>query len=327
MKDARIFDENMNPIPVSAEEVLMGKYDRELEFVDIEYEFKVTFVKAARNGGGPYFRMYYSLEDYSKKYPDKAAWYEIVRKLRHERESKWHKEWKEKFDDFCDLEKCIKDTSINKWKFADVYYEEKKTVVELQHSFISFNFEERNAFYKKMSLETIWLYDLTAKETKLTDDGYIELLEDNSKGFFKISENENNLSDNRVYIQTKNKNIYRVTELKRRETSSGQKSTIRYFYPVEEYTEEEFVEAVRNGDLLSTQTPKPLGELWSEKYIWMRVIDIRQKELPVYIRHNGSGEMFRRFGIIQCSNHSPDYPISPEEEKEKIWLLDKYKLK
>ena len=59
----------------------------------------------------------------------------------------------------------------------------------------------------------------------------------------------------------------------------------------------------------------------------MRVINIKQKELPVYIRHNGSGEMFRRFGIIQCSNHSPDYPISPEEEKEKIWLLDYFKLK
>ena len=59
MKKALLFRENEEPALVSAEEVKDGLYSRYEEFVDPEYEFKVQFVKGARNNGALYFRFYY----------------------------------------------------------------------------------------------------------------------------------------------------------------------------------------------------------------------------------------------------------------------------
>ena len=73
MKTALLYRENEEKIEVSAEEVKAGIYNRYEEFIDPEYEFKVEFVKGARNNGGPYFRLYYSLEEYKKRYPERAS--------------------------------------------------------------------------------------------------------------------------------------------------------------------------------------------------------------------------------------------------------------
>ena len=87
MDKALLFDEG-EPVLVSAEEVLDGKYSREREFVDAEYpEYKVRFIRAGKPAHGeeigtPYFRMYYSYEEYKKLYPDRADKYEIVADMR-----------------------------------------------------------------------------------------------------------------------------------------------------------------------------------------------------------------------------------------------------
>ena len=78
MKYALLFRENEENVLVSAEDIQNGKYSRCDEFVDPEYEFKVQYVKGARNNGGPYFRMYYSYEEYKCMCPDRKTRYEIL---------------------------------------------------------------------------------------------------------------------------------------------------------------------------------------------------------------------------------------------------------
>ena len=249
MKKALLFRENHEPVLVSAEEVRDGMYNRYEEFVDPEYEFKVQFVKGARNNGAPYFRFYYSYEEYKKLYPGRASRYEIVADMRRYKESEWHQKWKANVSDFCSIEKCIKNSYTNKWKFADAFYNETQTCIEFQHSYIAWDFEERNKIYADLSINTIWLYDLPRANARKDKKGNIEILEDNARGFFRISENLDNLKRHCVYIQVKSGMIYRVRKLLRREISAEQKSTIRFFIPSEVYTEAQFVEAIRHNKI------------------------------------------------------------------------------
>ena len=255
MKQALLFRENEEPILVSAEEVRDGMYGRYEEFVDPEYEFKVQFVKGARNNGAPYFRFYYSYEEYKKLYPERASRYEIVADMRRYEESEWHQKWKANVSDFCSIEKCIKNPYSKKHKFADAFCDETQTCIEFQHSYIAWDFEERNKFYADLSMNTIWLYDLPRANVRKDENGNMEILEDNARGFFRISENPDNLKRHRVYIQVKSGMIYRVSKLLRREILAEQKSTIRFFIPSEVYTEAEFVEAIRHNKI-----NLPLGE-------------------------------------------------------------------
>ncbi len=254
MKEALLFDNRNDPILVTAEEVKEGKYSRDSEFVDPEYEFKVQFVKGAKNNGGPYFRLYYSYEDYRRLFPDKADRYKIVANMRRYYESLWHKQWKQRFEPFCTIEKHIKSPLTNKWKFADAYYEDAKTCIEFQHSYIAFEFEERNKFYSDLGIRTIWLYDLTDANTRTAEDGFIEILENNSNGFFRVSEVPENLSKQNVYIQVKSGKIYRIKELLRRKTSTELKSTIRCFLPSEQYSISEFIEAVKSKSIITEES-------------------------------------------------------------------------
>ena len=189
MRHALLFRENEEPVLVSAENVKNGLYRRDEEFVDPEYEFKVVFVRGARNNGRPYFRLYYSYEEYKKLYPERASRYEIVANMKHFKESEWHKHWKKLVSEFCTIERCVKNPETNKWKFADAFYEKTQTCIEFQHSYIAFDFEERNAFYKNLSINTVWLYDLPNANARQSETGSIEILEDNARGFFRISEN------------------------------------------------------------------------------------------------------------------------------------------
>lgn len=338
MKQALLFRENHEPVLVSAEEVKNGIYSRYDEFVDPEYEFKVQFVKGARNNGGPYFRLYYSYEEYKKLYPDRASRYEIVADMRRFEESAWHKKWKEKVSHFCTIEKCIKNPITNKWKFADAFYDKAQMCIEFQHSYIALDFEERNKFYKDLSINTIWLYDLPRANACQDDDGNIEILEDNARGFFRISENPDNLKNHFVYIQVKSGMIYRVMELFRRETSTDQKSTIRFFVPAEIYTEEEFVNAIQNNKLgmnlnNGAENSKPLIELWNKNYAWMIVRNIETGDL-ICVNRNQMNEMFRDYstGCIkyvymddkygnQSSHRKKEYLLSHQNEKRAIWVL------
>ena len=339
MKSALLFRENTPPIVVKAEEIKNGIYDRNEEFVDEKYEFKVQYVKGAKGNGGPYFRLYYSYEDFKRLYPDRADRYAIVANMRRYEESKWHEYWKERFSNFCENEKYIKNEKTNRWKFADAYYEKTNTCIEFQHSYISFYFEERNAFYSELSINTIWLYDLTDANVKKDENGCLEILENNAKGFFRISEKSENLFNQQVYIQVKSGKIYRIKELFRRETSKKEKSTIRYFVPEEEYTEDEFIQAVRFNKITSVSnketSSKPLSELWDSDYAWMIVKSIDMEKM-VYINRDKNDRMVRDLKT-DCImfKYIDDIPIerkryyfiSHERERQPIWKLVKYKNK
>lgn len=333
MKHALLFSENTDSILVSADDIKNGLYSRHEEFVDPEYEFKVQYVKGSKNNGGPYFRLYYSYEEYKKLFPERATRYEIVANMRRFYESQWHKQWKERVSDFCAVEKYIKNTNTNKWKFADAYIEKSKVCIEFQHSYIALDFEERNKFYAELGIKTIWLYDLSNANTNLNVDANVEILEDNSKGFFRISENPDNLKNNRVYIQVKSGAIYRVKELLRLDSSTEHKSTIRYFVPSEVYTEEEFIEYIKLVARIKDDCPKTIGELWQKNYKWMTVEDVLSGE-RIYINRGLNGDMYRDLSNgcilyfytdrrIGCGNFSQQkrYWLNHQKEKENRWLL------
>ena len=331
MKNARLFRNNKALELVSAEDVKNGKYSRNEEFIDPEYEYKVQYVKGARNNGEPYFRLYHAYEEYKKLYPDRASRYEIVANMRRYQESAWHKKWKKNVASFCDIEKTIKNNETNKWKFADAFYEDTQTCIEFQHSYIDWDFEERNKFYSNLSIKTIWLYDLPNANARESESGFIEILEDNARGFFKISENPDNLKDHYVYIQVKSGKIYRVCELHRHDTSSDKKYTIRYFAPTEVYTEDEFITAIKNNTIGNTTyitIPKSLHELWKSTYSSMTVRNV-EKNKVIRINRDGEGNMFRRFGN-RCIQYKyddnyrtlkKDYSISRKDEYRPIWVL------
>lgn len=295
MKFAYLFKDTDIPIRVSAQEVKEGKYDKKSEFIDaICKEFRVQFVRGARNNGGPYFRLYYSYEDFKKLHPDRADRYQILANMWHFAESEWHRKWKENMSEFCNIEKYIKNNDTGKWKFADAFYEKTNTCIEFQHSYISSDFEKRNNFYSELKIKTVWLYNLPTAETRESDYGIIELLENNAKGFFRISENPDNLKNNRVYIQVKSGMIYRVKELFRRHSHTNYQSTIRYFVPTEVYTEEEFIKALKHNTIGTYECGKTLKELWSSDYSWMIVRNIENNN-AICINRNHRGEMFRDF--------------------------------
>ncbi len=342
MKYAVLFKDGRRQL-VSAEDIKNGLYSRHEEFIDAEYEeFKVQYVKGAKNNGGPYFRLYYSYEEYKKLFPDRADRYKIVANMRRYRESEWHRRWKENVSDFCSIEKCIKNLTTDKWKFADAFYDKTQTCIEFQHSYINWDFEERNEFYANLSINTVWLYDLPNANARKNDEGNIEILEDNARVFFKISENPENLKKNRVYIQVKSGTIYRVSELSRHSSHTKHQSTIRYFIPTEIYTEKEFIDAIKNNQL--GECAKSIKELWNKKYKWMIVRNIENGK-AIYIRRNQVDEVFRS-GKYDCIQYKyvddneieeksgfswimdkKDYPLKHEEENRSIWILVKSKNK
>lgn len=337
MKYARLFRENEEPILVSAEEVRDGIYSRNEEFVDPEHEFKVQYVKGARNNGGPYFRLYYSYEDYKRLFPDRATRYEIVANMRRYKESQWHKRWKEKMSDFCKIECLIKNLATKKWRFADAFLAETKTCIEFQHSYIALDFEERNDFYKDLGIKPVWLYDLPDANACSEGQTCIEILENNARGFFRISEKIGNLEDHLVYIQVKSGMIYRVKKLYRRDSSTDKKSTIRFFEISEVYTEETFINAIKENKIGGYEridvenTPKTLRELWKKEYRWMIVRNTENNDI-IRVNHNGSGGMYRdyRSGCVKytyvdnkyASNiRRNEYCLNHKKEKQSIWLL------
>lgn len=339
MKEAILFRDDGVPRKISAYDVKNGIYSRNEEFIDPEYqEFKVQYVSGAKNNGGPYFRLYYSYEEYKRLFPDRADRYEIVANMKHFEESKWHWRWKENVSSFCTIEKYIKDPTIDRYKFADAFCEENRTCVEFQHSYINWDFEERNDFYSHLSIDTIWLYDLPNAHARMNEDGNIEILEDNARGFFKISENPNNLKNNRVYIQVKSGMIYRVNELFRCQSSTELKSTIRYFKLTEVYTEEEFIDAIKNNSfhaaLIDEAQPKSIEKLWNNNYSWMIVRNVENNDL-IRVNRNHLGEIFRdfstgcikyvyvddKYGLSQSYQNKKEYNLSHRSEKSQIWIF------
>ena len=244
MLQAKIFGESDDRL-VSALDIKKGIISKDYEFVDPEYEFKVRYVSGAKNNGAPHFRLYLSREDYKKLTPERKRKYDILCNMRHFKQSAWHREWEGKLSLHMEIEKYIKNPETNKYKRADAYYKAGNTIVELQHSYLDDDFNIRNEFYFKLGLNTVWLFDLT-KSSINEADGIIEILEDNSKGFFRVCEECVNIGDYPVYIQVKGGLIYRVYSLERLVIDNEYKSTVRYFEKREVFTEDEFIIGIIN---------------------------------------------------------------------------------
>ncbi|MCR5353941.1 MAG: hypothetical protein K6D98_06530 [Clostridiales bacterium] len=330
MKTALVFS-NGKRVLVTAEEVKNGKYPpSEFEFVDPEYEFKVQFVRGAKNNGGPYFRFYYSYEEFKKLFPDKADLYKTILQQSSLQESLWHKKWKEAFKPFCEIEKTVYNRKIGKYKIADAFYGRYGICIEFQHSYIALDFEERNKFYGDLGIPVIWLFDLPKAAVHHNESGYVEILEDNTKGFFRISEKADNLLKYPVYIQVKSGMIYRVEELQRLETKSEKKSTIRVFNPTEVYTPEEFIDAVYSNKWKQTIIHPflmPLHKLWRNNYTSMYVLDVVKNEI-IMVNRDHKGEIFRKdHGCIIYRYVNPDtktpkdgeYYLSHADENALRW--------
>jgi hypothetical protein len=346
MDRARIFNENGEATWVTAEDVFCERVSRHCEFIDPEYEFKVTFVKASRGHGRPYFRLYLSRDDYKKFSPEQKNRYKILCDMRHYQESPWHRDWEDKFSSFCEIEKTFHEPESKVRKRTDAYCSASETCVEFQHSYINFDFEERNTFYKKIGLNIIWLYDLSRANVKKNADADYEILEDNARGFFRIAEKPENIMRWPVFFQAKDSHIYRVKKLDRKEVDSELKSTIRLFRPDAIYTEEEFIEGIKEGNESfwsddykekKSRGLHTISELWSPKFSYMIVQNtLEEKKSKEFLRINrdNNDNIFRSYewNCIQYKfvswngknwvvNFDKDYNLKKSDEKDKKWKL------
>ena len=101
MKNAILY--KLNKL-VSADDVKKGYFSRNEDFIDPESEFRVIFVKSAKNNGSAYFRLYLSLKDYNKLSNEKKKKYDFLKELYHFKDSRWHNGWKDKIKSFAELE-------------------------------------------------------------------------------------------------------------------------------------------------------------------------------------------------------------------------------
>ena len=172
----------------------------------------------------------------------------------------------------------------------------------------------------------------------LTCYGIAEILEDNARGFFRISENPNNLKRCPVFIQTKSGMIYRVRELFRQETSSNLKSTIRYFNVNESFTKDEFIDAIKNDNIKqhNDSAPSSLIELWDSSYKWM-IVENTNTHKTIMINRDQNNNMLRSFNnnciqykyvtcldqeaLFYTINSQKEYSIRDDKALSKIWRL------
>ena len=252
MEKARLFKEGTI---VDAYDVYEGRFSSNSDFVDVEEDFRVTYCKRSKckkegEPGRPYFRIYLTREEYKKLTPEQKTRLEILRTQRHYQESEWHRNWEDAFEEFAEIEKTIINPDTRRRKRADAYIDDLKLAIEFQHSFINYDFEDRNAFYKELGIKTVWIYDLTNQNVQ-NEDGKYYILENNAKGFFRIAENDENLKNNIVFIQAKDGMLYRIDALRRKHIIDEKQSTIREFDPVQIITPEELIKLLRNNDLSS----------------------------------------------------------------------------
>ena len=181
--EARLFVEGERKF-VTPEEYLNQYAQRGYELTDPDSEFSVKCVRNCKGGYGPYFKLYLSLDDYEKLSSDRKTAWDILSNQRHYIDGRWHRKWEGVFSSFCQKEKTIKNEETGIRKRADAFFEEGKTVIEFQHSYIGDDFEVRSTHYSSLGLNMVWLCDLTKGSVLPRDDGTYEVLEDNAKPFF-----------------------------------------------------------------------------------------------------------------------------------------------
>lgn len=341
MRTARLFKDGTMSI-VTAQQVLNGEVSRYENFVDPEYEFRVIFVKAARNSGQPYFRLYVTRDEYKQFSQEQKDRYQILSTMRHFQESAWHRDWEERVSSFCQNEFYVKN-SDGQCKRADAYYSQRKTIIEFQHSFIDHDFEDRNSFYEALGYNIVWLYDLTMMNVVAKEDGSFEILENNAKGFFRIAENPVNLMVYPVFIQTRGGAIFRVSRLERKEIDGDRKSTIRFFKPDLTLDESSFIKGVQDGDsafmskaYIESITPKGDSVYWLWKPEYQRmVVHNPERDMTILIYADGrymntdneTGNITYRYVVWNEKNSTYSiksekfYQLSNEKARARQWFL------
>ena len=359
MKTARLFKEGTI---VDAYDVFDGKVSKNNDFVDVEEDFRVYYCKGAKNHGRAHFKLYYARDEYLSWAEEKRTRYDILSKQRHYQESKWHREWEAAFKEYAEIEKTIINEETKKRKRADAYIDRLKLCLEFQHSFINYDFEERNTFYSDLGIKTVWVYDLSSQNVKKKDGNYM-ILENNAKGFFRIAENPDNLKNNNVFIQAKDKQLYLIKELGRKQIDNEKKSTVRTFEPECIISKDEFVNSIINGDLsflrekeldmfssffeglnnesisennyVNYAKPKMLSvlELWDPKYYFMVLYNpLKKKYIRIEKDPQKKGDMERSeqwnhilYQEIEWNPRTRQYFVKDDTKKKLSWEEEKEK--
>lgn len=136
--------------------------------------------------------------------------------------SEWHQRWQAKFPD--DYQEVVKISNGKKHR-ADVLMEDKKVVLEFQHSPLSSEeFEDRNSFYKSLGYKIVWVFDVTDQIENETIENYSgsKYKWNHPKKVFDcfIPQNDKNVI---LYFQTQvdGKDNTKINEMKALMESSG----------------------------------------------------------------------------------------------------------
>lgn len=177
-----------------------------------------------------FFKKKLSLKDHRELFGINEALKANEHKI-HTYESEWHKSWKDRVEDFCELEKRFYPNNIptkEGYKTADAYYLQANTAIEFQKSFDD-EALTKSVFYAKEHIKLIWLFYLPTLSV-FEDDGVYKIREDNFYHFFRIEEKMPDFySNNIVFIQDKNNRIYNIKKLERVNSNVELEGTVRFF--------------------------------------------------------------------------------------------------
>ncbi len=300
--------------PISAEEALSLERRKDEQFIssdnkDIrekleeenlepltEEEYNLLFAVTPRKGYDrtrnnkksnvrPHFKRHLNIKDYRKMFPDDTRRGEIIRDLIHKENSRWHNNWVSALGEFCDItEKRVKDEETEKYKYPDALCKATNTVFEVQHTYIgSRYYEERNAFYKNLGYQIVWIIDCTKTEP-IYHDKQVEITENSCQSpIFKLLTYDIEKYDI-IYAQMKGGKIYRVYNAKQSKDENGLGNAIWGFNPIEEYdNQDKFIEAVKN------RTDYQIKNLWDilreGHEMQARIIGPREEKMDVLVGH------------------------------------------
>jgi len=222
-----------------------------------EKEYNILFAVTPRKGCErtrknttysvrPHFKRHFNIEDYREMFPDDTRRGEIIRNLTHIENSRWHNNWVSALGEFCDItEKRVWDEETGKYKYPDALCKATNTVFEVQHSYIGRFYEERNAFYKKLGYQIVWIIDCT--KTDIYHDKQLKITENSCQSpIFKLLTFDIK-NDDIIYAQMKDGKIYRVYNAKQSKDENGLGNAIWGFNPIEEYdNQDKFIEAIKD---------------------------------------------------------------------------------
>lgn len=181
--------------------------------------------------------------------------------------SAWHIEWQNNFPLEC--QEIVKELNGRKHR-ADVLLEDKKVVLEFQHSALSSSeFYERNSFYNALGYKVIWIFD--AIEQYL--NGQIDNYKPNSWSWSKYRKTFDNFNCKdkgvEVYLQIDHHDLIKVTWCTE-DNGFSQFATDGKGYTVQDIV-----------DLFKTIEPFQINE-WKLSELYDELIELYRKDHTTY---------------------------------------------